>query len=93
MIKILWYILKKLNPTELYVNEQAKTDALQKAQEKITSIDGKINGVKQRIIESNIDVLRFLKYSLTFLWVYMHFWLSRPRQIMSYALNLSNDTD
>jgi SNF2 family DNA or RNA helicase len=44
-----------------YVNEQAKTEALQKAQEKITSIEGKINGVKQRIIESNIDPIMFME--------------------------------
>lgn len=44
-----------------YLNEQAKTDALQKAQEKITAIEGKINGVKQRIIESNIDPIMFVE--------------------------------
>ena len=44
-----------------YVNEQAKVEALQKAQEKITSIEGKINGVKQRIIESNIDPIMFME--------------------------------
>jgi len=44
-----------------YVNEQAKTDSLQKAQEKITAIDNKINGVKQRIIESNIDPIMFVE--------------------------------
>jgi hypothetical protein len=44
-----------------YLNEQAKTEALQKAQEKITSIEGKINGVKQRIIESNIDPIMFME--------------------------------
>jgi hypothetical protein len=44
-----------------YVNEQAKAEALQKAQEKITSIEGKINGVKQRIIESNIDPIMFME--------------------------------
>jgi len=44
-----------------YLNEQAKTEALQKAQEKITSIEAKISGVKQRIIESNIDPIMFLE--------------------------------
>jgi hypothetical protein len=44
-----------------YLNEQAKTEALQKAQEKITSIEGKISGVKQRIIESNIDPIMFIE--------------------------------
>ena len=44
-----------------YMNEQTKTDSLQKAQEKITAIEGKINGVKQRIIESNIDPIMFVE--------------------------------
>jgi hypothetical protein len=44
-----------------YLNEQAKTESLQKAQEKITSIEGKISGVKQRIIESNIDPIMFVE--------------------------------
>ena len=44
-----------------YLNEQAKAESLQKAQEKITSIEGKINGVKQRIIESNIDPIMFME--------------------------------
>jgi SNF2 family DNA or RNA helicase len=44
-----------------YLNEQAKTESLQKAQEKITAIEGKINGVKQRIIESNIDPIMFVE--------------------------------
>ena len=44
-----------------YLNDQAKTEALQKAQEKITSIEGKISGVKQRIIESNIDPIMFIE--------------------------------
>jgi hypothetical protein len=44
-----------------YLNEQAKTEALQKAQEKIASIEAKISGVKQRIIESNIDPIMFME--------------------------------
>jgi hypothetical protein len=44
-----------------YLNEQAKIESLQKAQEKITAIEGKINGVKQRIIESNIDPIMFVE--------------------------------
>jgi hypothetical protein len=44
-----------------YLNDQAKTEALQKAQEKIASIEGKISGVKQRIIESNIDPIMFME--------------------------------
>ena len=44
-----------------YLNEQAKAESLQKAQEKITSIEGKISGVKQRIIESNIDPIMFME--------------------------------
>jgi hypothetical protein len=44
-----------------YLNEQSKTESLQKAQEKITSIEGKISGVKQRIIESNIDPIMFIE--------------------------------
>jgi hypothetical protein len=44
-----------------YLNEQAKTESLQKAQEKITAIEGKISGVKQRIIESNIDPIMFME--------------------------------
>jgi hypothetical protein len=44
-----------------YLNEQVKADALQKAQEKIAAIEGKINGVKQRIIESNIDPIMFVE--------------------------------
>jgi hypothetical protein len=44
-----------------YLNEQSKTDALQKAQEKIMAIEGKISGVKQRIIESNIDPIMFVE--------------------------------
>jgi hypothetical protein len=44
-----------------YLNEQAKTESLQKAQEKISSIEGKISGVKQRIIESNIDPIMFVE--------------------------------
>jgi hypothetical protein len=44
-----------------YLNEQAKMEALQKAQEKITSIEAKISGVKQRIIESNIDPIMFIE--------------------------------
>ena len=44
-----------------YLNELAKTESLQKAQEKISSIDAKINGVKQRIIESNIDPIMFIE--------------------------------
>ena len=44
-----------------YLNEQAKTESLQKAQEKITAIEGKISGVKQRIIESNIDPIMFVE--------------------------------
>jgi len=44
-----------------YLNEQAKAESLQKAQEKITSIERKISGVKQRIIESNIDPIMFVE--------------------------------
>jgi hypothetical protein len=44
-----------------YLNEQAKTESLQKAQEKITAIEGKISGVKQRIVESNIDPIMFME--------------------------------
>ena len=44
-----------------YLNEQSKTESLQKAQEKIASIEGKISGVKQRIIESNIDPIMFIE--------------------------------
>jgi hypothetical protein len=44
-----------------YLNEQAKTESLQKAQEKITAIEAKISGVKQRIIESNIDPIMFME--------------------------------
>jgi len=44
-----------------YLNEQSKMDSLQKAQEKIIAIEGKINGVKQRIIESNIDPIMFVE--------------------------------
>ncbi len=44
-----------------YLNEQSKAESLQKAQEKITSIEGKISGVKQRIIESNIDPIMFVE--------------------------------
>ena len=44
-----------------YLNEQAKAESLQKAQEKITAIEAKINGVKQRIIESNIDPIMFME--------------------------------
>jgi hypothetical protein len=44
-----------------YLNEQTKVEALQKAQEKIASIEGKISGVKQRIIESNIDPIMFVE--------------------------------
>jgi len=44
-----------------YLNEQAKTESLQKAQEKIKAIEAKISGVKQRIIESNIDPIMFME--------------------------------
>ena len=44
-----------------YINEQTKMEALQKAQEKINAIESKINGVKQRIIESNIDPIMFVE--------------------------------
>jgi len=44
-----------------YLNEQAKAESLQKAQEKITAIEAKISGVKQRIIESNIDPIMFVE--------------------------------
>jgi hypothetical protein len=44
-----------------YLNEQSKTESLQKAQEKIASIEAKISGVKQRIIESNIDPIMFME--------------------------------
>jgi len=38
-----------------YASEQSKTDALNKAQEKINMISDKIESVKQRIVESNMD--------------------------------------
>jgi len=44
-----------------YLNEQSKMDSLQKAQEKIIAIERKISGVKQRIIESNIDPIMFVE--------------------------------
>jgi hypothetical protein len=44
-----------------YLNDQAKSESLQKAQEKITAIEAKISGVKQRIIESNIDPIMFVE--------------------------------